>query len=209
MNRTVLNPTQVITTTVMPQAHKPVVDLGTRMAHASMALAFLVSYVTSESEYWRLVHVYSGYSLAAVLAFRLVWGWGGPASARWGLLLRRVAMWRVWVNKAEQGEWLTRNFWVGASSWVLSAAMLGIYAYSTVAIATGWASYSELLGDGWLNDAMQELHEGFGNATMALVCAHVGLVLALRVWRGPQALRPMWRGNANTSGLGSVTKNKE
>jgi cytochrome b len=141
---------------------KPVVDLGTRMAHASMALAFFISYVTSESEYWRLVHVYSGYSLAAVLAFRMVWGWVGPASARWALLLRRVAMWRVWFNKFKQGEWLTRNFWVGASSWVLSAAVLCIYAFCTVAIASGWATYNELLGDGWLNDALQELHEGFG-----------------------------------------------
>jgi cytochrome b len=172
------------------------------MAHASMALAFFISYVTSESEYWRLVHVYSGYSLAAVLAFRMVWGWVGPASARWALLLRRVAMWRVWVNKFKQGEWLTRNFWVGTSSWVLSAAVLCIYAFCTVAIASGWATYNELLGDGWLNDALQELHEGFGNAAMAVVCIHVGLVVMLRVWRGPQALRPMWRGYANTSGRG-------
>jgi cytochrome b len=172
------------------------------MAHATMALAFLISYVASESEYWRLVHVYSGYCLAAVLAFRLVWGWVGPASARWGLLLRRVAMWRVWLNKFKQGEWLTRNYWVGASSWVLSAAVLGIYAFSTVAIASGWATYNELLGDGWLSDALQELHEGLGNAAMAVVCVHVGLVVMLRMWRGPQALRPMWRGYANTSGRG-------
>ena len=181
---------------------KPVVDLGTRMAHASMALAFLISYVTSESEYWRLVHVYSGYSLAVVLAFRSIWGWVGPASARWGLLLRRVAMWRVWLSKLKQGEWLTRNFWVGASSWVLSAAVLCIYAFCAVAIASGWATYNELLGDGWLNDALQELHEGLGNAAMAVVCVHVGLVVMLRVWRGPQALRPMWQGYANTSGRG-------
>ena len=204
MTDTVLNPAQVTvaTVTAAPAQHKPVDDLGTRMAHTSMALAFLISYVTSESEYWRLVHVYSGYSLAAVLAFRLVWGWVGPASARWVLLLRRVAMWRVWANKIKQGEWLTRNFWVGASSWVLSAAVLGIYAFSTVAIASGWATYNELLGDGWLNDALQELHEGLGNAAMAVVCVHVGLVVMLRVWRGPQVLRPMWRGYANTSGRG-------
>ena len=202
MNHSVLNSTPAIAATVMTPVRKPVVDLGTRLAHASMALAFLVSYVTSESEYWRLVHVYSGYCLAAVLAFRWVWGWVGPASARWGLLLRRVAMGRVWVTKAKQGEWLTRNFWVGASSWVLSAAVLGIYAFSTVAIVSGWATYNELLGDGWLNDALQELHEGLGNAAMAMVCVHVGLVVTLRVWRGPQALRPMWRGNANTSGRG-------
>ena len=202
MNHTVLNPTQVTvaTATSAPQQRKLLVDLGTRLTHASMVLAFLISYVTSESEYWRLVHVYSGYSLAAVLTFRLVWGWIGPASARWGLLMRRVAMWRVWVTKAKQGEWLTRHFWVGTSNWALSAAVLGIYAFSTVAIASGWATYNELLGDGWLNDALQELHEGLGNSAMALVCVHVGLVVTLRVWRGPQALRPMWRGYANTSG---------
>jgi cytochrome b len=181
---------------------KTVVDLGTRMAHASMTVAFIISYVTSESEYWRLLHVYSGYSLAAVLAFRLLWGWVGPASARLGLLLRRVAMWRVWLNKLKQGEWLSRNFWVGASSWVLSAVVLCIYGFCTVAVASGWATYNELLGDGWLNDALQELHEGLGNAAMAVVCIHVGLVMMLRVWRGPQALRPMWQGYANTSGRG-------
>jgi hypothetical protein len=41
-----------------------------------------------------------------------------------------------------------------------------------------------------------------GNAAMAVVCVHVGLVVMLRMWRGPQALRPMWRGYANTSGRG-------
>ncbi len=184
----------VATATLASAQRKHVVDLGTRLAHASMALAFFTSYVTSESEYWRLLHVYSGYCLAAVLMFRLVWGWVGPDSARWGLLLRRVGMWRVWVSKVKQGEWLTRNFWVGASSWVLSAAVLGIYAFSTVAIASGSVTYSQLLGNGGLNDALQELHEGLGNVAMVTVCLHLGVVLMLRLWRGPQAVRPMWRG---------------
>lgn len=204
MNSTVIKTKNLTNTTVgtLPANRKPTVDLGTRMAHGSMAIAFFISYVSSESEYWRLVHVYSGYSLAAVLAFRLVWGWVGPATARWGLLLRRLAMWRVWGAKLKQGEWLTRNFWVGASSSLLSAAVLGIYAFSTLAIFSGWANYNEFLGDGWFNDALQELHEGMGNAAMAMVCMHVGLVVMLRIWRGPQALRPMWRGYANTSGRG-------
>jgi len=204
MNHSVLNSAQVTATTATsaPLQRKPVVDFGTRLAHASMALAFLISYVTSESEYWRLVHVYSGYSLAAVLAFRLVWGWIGPVSARWSLLMRRVGMWHVWLNKFKQGEWMSRNFWVGVSSWVLSAAVLVIYVFSAVAIASGWATYNEVLGDGVLNDALQELHEALGNMVMAMVCIHVGLVVMLRVWRGPQALRPMWRGYANTSGRG-------
>ena len=202
MTDNALNPSHADRTPPMATQRKPVVDLGTRMAHASMALAFLISYVTSESEYWRLVHAYSGYSLAAVLTFRLVWGWIGPASARWGLLLRRVAMWRVLLDKFQQGEGLHRNFWVGTSSWLLTVAVLFIYIFCAVAVVSGWATYNELLGDGWLNDVLQELHEGLGNAAMAVVCIHVGLVAMLRIWRGPQALRPMWRGYANTSGRG-------
>jgi cytochrome b len=92
---------------------------------------------------------------------------------------------------------------------VLSAAVLCIYGFCTVAIASGWATYTELLGDGWLNDALQELHEGLGNAAMAVVCIHVGLVVMLRVWRGPQALRPMWRGYANTLAVGPNMKNAD
>lgn len=182
--------------------HKPIVDLGSRMAHALMALTFMLSYVTSESEYWRLVHVYSGYALVAVLLFRGVWGWVGPASAHWRVLMRRVGMWSLWFKKWQQGEANTPYFWVGVSSWTLSAAVLGIYAFTLLACVSGWATYNELLGDGWLNDALQELHEGLGNAAMAVVCFHVGLVMVLRVWRGPQAVRPMWRGYANTSGRG-------
>ena len=181
-------------------ARKPVVDLCTRIAHASMALAFVVSYLTAESEYWRLLHVYSGYSLAAVLVFRFVWGWIGPASARWGLLWRRWGLWHVWLKKFKEGEGLTRNFGVGVSSWLLGAAVAMIYVFCTLATASGWATYNELLGDGWFNDALQELHEILGTAAMTLVCMHVGLVVFLRVWRGPQALRPMWRAYANTTG---------
>lgn len=202
MTDTVLKPAQGVMPLPVPTPRKPVVDLGTRLAHASMALAFLVSYLTSESEYWRLLHVYSGYGLAAVLTFRLVWGWIGPAPARWGLLLRRISLWRVWRNKLKQGEWLSRNFWVGVSSWVLSVVVVCIYAFCALAIASGWATYNELLGDGWGNDALQDLHEVLGNTAMSVVCIHLGLVVLLRVWRGPQVLRPMWRGYANTSGRG-------
>ncbi len=72
--------------------------------------------------------------------------------------------------------------------------MLSLYVFSAAAIASGWVTYTELLGDGGLNDALQELHEGLGNFAMVAVCVHLGMVLMLRLWRGPQAVRPMWRG---------------
>lgn len=184
----------------MRPVRKPLVDLGTRVAHAAMALAFIVAFLSAESEYWQLVHVYSGYALAFVLVFRLVWGWIGPASARWSLLLRRLGLWRLLLQKTKQGQWALVSFWVMVSGWALSAAVVSLYTFCAVATVSGLAHYNELLGDSWLNDALQELHEGTGDATWAVVCFHVGLVVTLRVWRGPLAVRPMWRGDANTSG---------
>ena len=35
-------------------------------------------------ERWRAMHVTLGYTLIGLVVFRLVWGWVGPASARWG-----------------------------------------------------------------------------------------------------------------------------
>jgi cytochrome b len=51
-----------------------------------------------------------------------------------------------------------------------------------------------------LNDVLQNLLERLRNLVVAVTCIHVGLVVILRVWRGPQAPRPMWRGYARTSG---------
>jgi cytochrome b len=116
------------------------------------------------------------------------------------LLVRRLGLWRMLLQKAKLGQWTLVSFWVTASSWALSAAEALLYSFSAVAIASGVAHYNELLGDGVLDEVVQELHEGLGNASLAMVVFHVGLVVALRVWRGPLAVRPMWRGNANTSG---------
>lgn len=193
MTDTVLNPAQVSLSMPELPKRKPVVDLGTRMAHASMALAFLISYVTSESEYWRLAHVNSGYILSGVMVFRFVWGFLGPASASWRMMFRRLAMWSALFEKLKQGECFTGNFWVGVSSWAMSAAVFLIYLSCAVAIASGWAIYSEILGDGVLGDVFQELHEVLGNAALSIVCMHLFLVITLRVFRGPQALRSMLR----------------
>ena len=173
---------------------KPLVDLGTRLAHAAMVLGFVVSYASAESEYFRLVHVYSGYALAALLAFRLLWGWLGPVSARWSLLQRRLSLWPQWLRTVAQGGWAQRNVWVSGSSVTLASVVVLIYAFTALSIVSGWATYNELVGDGGLSEALEELHEVLGNAVMAVVCMHVGLVLVIRAWRGPQSLRPMWRG---------------
>jgi hypothetical protein len=76
----------MINTTFSAPASKPAtrrtVDAPTRVMHWLMALSFLGAYVTADGERWRLLHVTLGYTLAGLLAFRVVWGLIGPRHAR-------------------------------------------------------------------------------------------------------------------------------
>jgi hypothetical protein len=55
----------------------------TRMFHWLFALSFLGAYVTADGERWRALHVTLGYTLAGLLAFRLLYGLFGPRPAAW------------------------------------------------------------------------------------------------------------------------------
>jgi cytochrome b len=67
-----------------------VVDAPTRMVHALLALNLLIAYVTGESEHWRALHITAGYSVAGLVAFRLVYGLLGPRPARLAVLGRKL-----------------------------------------------------------------------------------------------------------------------
>lgn len=47
---------------------------------------------------WRL-HVWLGYGLLLGVVGRIVWGWVGPARARWGLLWQPRIWWQAWRQK--------------------------------------------------------------------------------------------------------------
>ena len=57
-------------------------DLPTRVFHWSLACSFAVAWITSESDRWLALHVFCGYAMAALVAFRLVWGFIGTRYAR-------------------------------------------------------------------------------------------------------------------------------
>ena len=57
-------------------------DWPVRIGHWLMVGGFIVAWLTSESETWRLVHAWSGSVVIAVALFRLPWGFIGSRYAR-------------------------------------------------------------------------------------------------------------------------------
>ena len=78
--------------TPAPAHSRRVVDAPTRMFHWLFALSFAGAWLTGDGERWRALHVVLGYTMAGLLAFRIVYGLVGPRHARLGLTWRRLAV---------------------------------------------------------------------------------------------------------------------
>lgn len=145
-------------------------DAPVRVFHWLMVLCFAGAYLTSESERWRLVHVSLGYTMAALVGFRLVWGLVGTRHARFANFVRGPLAVARYLGSLLRGQ---PEHHVGhnpAGAW----AIVALLALAAGVTATGWAHYNELGGD-WLAEA----HELAANAMLLTVGVHVaGVVLS-------------------------------
>ena len=62
-------------------------DAPTRLFHWALVILLGVSWLT-ESRGWMRVHMLSGYSIIALLLFRVAWGFAGSQTARFSHFIR-------------------------------------------------------------------------------------------------------------------------
>jgi cytochrome b len=143
-------------------------DAPVRVFHWLMVLSFLGAYITAESERWRLLHVTLGYTMAGLVAFRLVWGLIGTRHARFASFVRGPAAVMRYLRSLLSGR---PQHHVGHNP----AGALAIVALLALAVAvtlSGWAT-DAALGGHWLED----LHEGSAEFMLGLVVLHIAAVL--------------------------------
>ena len=143
-------------------------DLPTRIFHWSLATAFLVAFVTSESEKLRDIHVIAGYSLAGLIGFRILWGFVGGAHSRFADFLPTPGKVVGYLKSVLRGR---PQHYVGHNP-AGAVAIFLLLAFGLVAAASGYAAYNEIGGH-----FMEELHEAAANGMMALVIIHVAGVI--------------------------------
>jgi cytochrome b len=144
-------------------------DAPVRVFHWLIVLSFAVAWLSAESERWQLVHVTAGYTMAGLVAFRLLWGLVGTKHARFGDFVRGPRAVLAYLKSLVHGrpEHHAGHNPAGA------LAIVALLALAALVTATGWANYSELGGD-WL----EEVHEVLASAMLALVVVHIAAVLA-------------------------------
>lgn len=144
-------------------------DAPVRVFHWLLVLSFAGAWLTAESERWRLVHVTLGYTMAGLVAFRIVWGLVGTRHARFADFVRGPrAAWR-YLGSLLSGRPEHHAGHNPAGALAIVALLVLIAATA----ASGWANYNDIGGE-WL----EELHEGAANTLLAVVLVHlVGVVV--------------------------------
>lgn len=139
-------------------------DAPVRVMHWLLVASFAGAWLTAESERWRLAHVTLGYTMAALLGLRIVWGFVGTRHARFADFVRGPsAAWR-YVVALLQGRPEHHAGHNPAGALAIVALLVGI----GVTAASGWATYNDVGGE-WL----EELHEGAATLLLAVVVVHV------------------------------------
>ena len=200
------------TTTTAPKIGIPatvrrVTDAPTRLFHGLFALSFAGAYLTADSESSRHLHISLGYSLAGLVAWRLVYGLIGPKQARLSIQWRKLSGLPGWLSS------LSRQ----PATWG-PAAKKGLHLAIALAIAlmlalvipltlSGHAALNEW-GAGWGEELMEEIHELVGNVFLTLALLHLGLIALLSLVQRRNMARPMLSGRMGGQGPSPVRHNR-
>ncbi|GAB3650960.1 cytochrome b/b6 domain-containing protein [Ramlibacter alkalitolerans] len=145
-------------------------DAPVRVFHWLMVASFAVAWLTAESERWQLAHVTAGYTMAGLVAFRVVWGLVGTRYARFTAFVRSpwtaVDYLMVMLLERRPQRHTGHNPAGGL-------AILALLTLAALTAASGWANYNELAGH-W----MEDVHEVLANTMLGLVALHVVAVVA-------------------------------
>ena len=165
-------------------------DWPTRVFHWLMVLCFAGAWLTSESERLQLVHITLGYTMAGLVAFRVVWGLMGTRYARFASFVRGPAAAMSYVKGVIARE---PQHHVGHNP-AGAYAVLGLLALGAGVTLTGWLNDS---GDAphWL----EEVHELLATGMLALVAVHVLGVVVGSLAHRENLVRAMFTGRKQGS----------
>jgi cytochrome b len=145
-------------------------DILVRIFHWSLVLSFTSAWLTSSSR--DDTHQWIGLAAAALITFRIVWGFIGKPYARFAQFVRNPKItfnYLIAILRGTEARYVGHN---PAGAIMVLALLASVAATAT----TGWLMTTDAyFGD----DSMQQLHSFCATATVALIIAHLsGVILA-------------------------------
>lgn len=182
----------------MPQEQIKVWDPLVRVFHWTLVTAFTVAWLTGEDI--RNVHVYAGYTVAALIVLRVVWGFVGTRHARFSDFVRRPAEVKGFLRDTLGGR--ARRYIGHNPAGGLMILLMLVTLLATA--ASGMALYgiedhagplAMLAGQPEsVEEMLEEVHEVLANFMLILVFVHVAGVLVESLLHGENLARSMVTG---------------
>jgi cytochrome b len=175
---------------VTPPATVNVWDPFVRIFHWSVAALFLVAYVTGDA--YELTHNVAGYMLAGLLVLRIVWGFVGPAPARFSNFVyspRAVMAYLRDAIRFRSPRYLGHN----------PAGGVMILALLTMLIALSITGHMMTTDAYWGSQWVDDLHDALAKLTVGLIVIHVVGVLVASVEHRENLVKSMITGRKRSS----------
>jgi cytochrome b len=163
----------------IPGSQVYVWDRFVRLFHWILVVAFTVAYLTEDD--LLNIHVWAGYLVGGLIVARVIWGFVGPAHARFADFVTTPAEALRYVRDLL----LFRTERHLGHSPGGGAMVILLLLFLTVTVVTGLVVYGGDQQAGPLagmftkatGEAMEEVHDVLANITLALVIAHVAAVV--------------------------------
>ncbi len=170
-------------------------DIFVRVFHWGLAASFIVAWVTGDD--WKALHLWAGYSAAALIAMRLIWGVIGTPHARFSQFVKSplvVANYLKDIVTGREVRHLGHNPAGGAMIVALLATLIGL-------CISGWLMTTDAF---WGSEMMEDIHETLANLALTLVGLHVAGVLWASFRHHENLIRAMVTGRKRVPESGDV-----
>lgn len=177
----------------------PVWDLPTRLFHWLLVLVLAGSWITHELGLeWTRAHMWFGYTGLTLVLFRIIWGFVGPAHARFSNFLAGAVRTREYARAWREGSPPKYPGHNPLGGWAIVAMLVSI----VVQAVTGMFNTDDIMYSGpwhWtaskdVAEAAHEIHEINFNILVGLIALHVAAIASYWLrWRR-NLVTPMFTG---------------
>ena len=172
-------------------------DAPVRIFHWLLVLMLIFQYVTVKASYMTW-HMYGGYTILALLLFRIIWGFVGSTHARFGDFLYGPAAMFAYVKtlpRREAAKFAGHNPLGGLSVLLMLLAVL-------VQAVTGLFANDDVLTEGplvqWiskeLSDRITTIHRYNFYLIFGLAAAHILAILYYLLYKSENLVKAMFTG---------------
>lgn len=168
-----------------PPATVKVWDPFVRIFHWSLVALFAIAFFTGDEIEW--LHLVAGYSIAGLVALRLVWGFIGPRHARFADFVkgpRAVATFLKQSARLEAPRHLGHN---PAGGMMIVGLLAGLAGLSITGVLMTTDAF-------WGSKVMEVIHEALANGMLILIALHVLGVIVASVEHGENLVTSMITG---------------